>query len=445
MSFGLRLSLLLLIAGCAEGALLVAESDWMTVPAPQRTAIDQQHEKELSAARAELLSANAHLAAMPRAAAPLPKTTPPADPALAPSDPWGELLRDRERERGEERGRVEAATAELQRTDLAWRQLRVESADARLAVVISQRELVRGQAINRNMRGEDTYDTAPLRGQFSRAQQRWYAVAIRERAARDAYERASTDLASHKEAYAQVMRSLPMRAVEPDVTDDHDAKLALSGWSISRSDIRRRRGLRHFLDDAIAMQQLRRVTYLLRPIGRMPTVIAATPAPAKAPAPASAPAETPRTAAAPDRGSTPAPALAGKPPAPSNPAPDFEHPADRAARPAPAVLAAKPAVAKPERPAPPPNATAAATGKPPEPPHANQPALRPVERAAPQVNATAAVGKTETARTSQSTTATTKTEPPPAPASKPGPSRTPQTGVAKPVERPLSETDGHMR
>jgi hypothetical protein len=65
------------------------------------------------------------------------------------------------------------------------------------------------------------------------------------------------------------------------------------------------------------------------------------------------------------------------------------------------------------------------------------------------VNATAAVGKTETARTSQSTTATTKTEPPPAPAaapaSKPGPSRTPQTGVAKPVERPLSETDGHMR
>ena len=440
MSFGLRLSLLLLIAGCAEGALLVAESDWMTVPAAQRTAIDQQHEKELSAARAELLSANAHLAAMPRAPAPLPKQPPPADPALAPSDPWAELLRDRERERGEARSRVEVATAELQRTDLAWRQLRVESADARLAVVISQRELVRGQAINRNMRGEDTYDTAPLRGQYSRAQQRWYAMAGRERAARDAYERASTDLASFKEAYAQVMRGLPMRAVEPDVTDDHDAKLALSGWSISRSDIRRRRGLRHFLDDAIATPQLRRVTYLLRPIGRMPTALAATPAPAKAAAPASAPVETPRVTAAPDRGSPPAPAVAAKPPAPSNPAPDLEHPADRAARPAPAVLAAKPAVVKPERSAPP-NATAATTGKPPEPPHANQPALRPVERAAPPPNATATVGKSEPTPAP----ASAASAPTAAPAGKPSPSRTPQTGVAKPVERPLSETDGHMR
>ncbi|HEY6180374.1 MAG TPA: hypothetical protein VIX73_38290, partial [Kofleriaceae bacterium] len=283
MSFGLRLSLLLLIAGCAEGALFVEESDWMTVPAAQRTAIDQQHEKELTAARAELLSANASLAAMPRTPAPLPKATPPADPALASNDPWAEMLRDRERARGEARSRVEVATAELQRTDLAWRQLRVESADARLAVVISQRELVRGQAINRNMRGEDSYDTAPLRGQFSRAQQRWYAVAMRERAARNAYEHASTDLASDKEAYAQVMRGLPMRTIEPDVTDDHDAKLALSGWSVSRSDLRRRRSLRHFRDDAIATPQLRKLTYLLRPIGRMPS-----PPPGETPRPATA-------------------------------------------------------------------------------------------------------------------------------------------------------------
>src|SRR5689334_23162790 len=99
MSFGLRLWLLLLIAGCAETALLVPESDWMTVPAPQRAAIDQQHEKELAAARAELLVANANLAAMPRTPAALPKSTPPADPALAPDDPWAEMLRDRERAR----------------------------------------------------------------------------------------------------------------------------------------------------------------------------------------------------------------------------------------------------------------------------------------------------------------------------------------------------------
>ena len=104
-------------------------------------------------------------------------------------------------------------------------------------------------------------------------------------------------------------------------------------------------------------------------------------------------------------------------------------------------LAAKPAVVKPERSAPP-NATAATTGKPPEPPHANQPALRPVERAAPPPNATAAVGKSEPTPAPASAASAPTAAPP---ASKPSASRTPQTGVAKPVERPLSATDGHMR
>jgi hypothetical protein len=432
MPFGLRLWLVLLIAGCAESALLVPESDWNTVPLAQRAAIDQAHEKELAAARAEVAAASANLAAMPRTPPAPPRATAAPAENLAPGDPWAEVLRDRERARGEARGRVETAIAEVRRTDLAWRQLWVETAEARLAVVVSQRELVRGQAVNRNMRGEDTYDTAPLRGQFSRAQQRWYALANQARTSRDAFEHASADLASYKEAYAQLMRGLPMRVVEPDVTDDHDAKLTLTGWSISRSDIRRRRGLRHFLDDAIAMQQLRRTTYLLRPIGRMPTVVAAA-------APPSSLAQSAPSSAAPGapppQGETPRPAAA----------PALDHPADRAGAAPPTAVATSKAAA-PRRTAPKPTT-----------PSTPAPVEHPADRAAPQPTATAAaLGKPDAPRgATPAATASARAEPatapsPPAPAApgatKPIPSRSgSQTGVAKPIERPPSDADSHLR
>src|SRR5215813_11867117 len=78
MPLGLRLWLLLWIAGCAEQALLVPESDWQTVPPAQRAAIDRQYETELASARAELTAATASLAE-------LPKTPPPPPTAPKPS------------------------------------------------------------------------------------------------------------------------------------------------------------------------------------------------------------------------------------------------------------------------------------------------------------------------------------------------------------------------
>src|SRR5262245_55926628 len=118
MPFGLRLSLLLLIAGCAEGALVVPDSDWRTVPATQRESIDRRNDAELAPARTELDAATANLAAFQRAPAP-PRATPPRTPAAAPGDPdeLAKLARDLERARGEALGRVNAATDSKQRTD----------------------------------------------------------------------------------------------------------------------------------------------------------------------------------------------------------------------------------------------------------------------------------------------------------------------------------------
>jgi len=458
MLLGLRLSLLLLIAGCAEQALVVPDSDWRTVPTAQRDKLDRQYEGDLATARAELAAASANLAAFQRQ--PVTRGRPAQPPATRPDpdDVYAVVARDHEKARAEALGRVDAAIAELQRSDLAWRQLRVDAAGARIAVIISQRELTRGQAIDHNLPGTDTYDVAPLRGQFSRAQQQWYAIATKASAARDAFERASTSLASSKEAYAQLMRGGPMRLPELGADDDHTARLELTGWAVTRSDIRRRRGLRHFLDDAAdAKPQLRKVAMQL----------SRAPRPAAAPAPASAPRGNPPSADA--RSGAAAPAAdhpadragdrlsatavsAGKPapsPAPAPVAraaapPAVDHPADRAASPPPAATAANTAntakrPADAARPAPPlvpkdeharpttPPVTAVSTrppdgGKGPPPPRtparpaASTPTAAPAERS-----------------TSPAVAAPTAS-PRPAPAAAP-------TGVAKPVERPMPEAN----
>src|ERR1043165_3177539 len=114
MRFGLRLLYLLLIAGCAEQALIVADADWRTVPQTQRDKIDRQHETDLAAAQAELKAATASLAAFqqvpqpPHGASGHPNAAAPADP----SDLWATTARDHEKSRNDALGRVEAAMAE---------------------------------------------------------------------------------------------------------------------------------------------------------------------------------------------------------------------------------------------------------------------------------------------------------------------------------------------
>ncbi|MEO7729590.1 MAG: hypothetical protein ABIY55_01355, partial [Kofleriaceae bacterium] len=257
MLLRLHLSLLLLwIAGCASERLLVPEEDWQTVPTAQRTAVDRRHAADLAAARTELAAATTDLAAFRHAHPTL--AAPPLGPVVAPrpaaastGDGWDNAVRDHEQARRAAFTRVETDKATWLRTDLAWRELRADTASARLEMVICEREMVRARTIDRSLLGTDSYDSAPVRGQFSRAQQRWYGLSTKASQARNAFERASASLASSKEKYAQLMRNGPpqLRST-PTYADDRPTRLELTAWAVQRSDIRRRRGLRRFLDDA---------------------------------------------------------------------------------------------------------------------------------------------------------------------------------------------------
>jgi hypothetical protein len=347
MSPGLRLWLLpLLIAGCAHQFLVVPDSDWQKVPAPQRAAIDRQHEADLVSARAELKSASAVLADAQRApATPAGPTTAAAKPD-PDADPWAIAVYDHDQSRVAARTRVHDAVVAWQRTRLTWRQRQVEAAGARLDMVVCDRELTRARAIDHTLPGTDHYDSAPLQAQFSSAQKRWHAAATAARQARAAFERASTTLASAKEAYAQLMRNGPVHvAMSPPMDSDERPRLELTAWTITRTDIGRRKGLRHLLEAAAnAPPQLRKREFRLRPAPRTPasetprasTPVVAPPPGAGAPAADAAPSVKSPGAAEKRR---PAGATTSAAP-PTEKSWDFVEPAPRPARPARSVAPA---------------------------------------------------------------------------------------------------------
>jgi hypothetical protein len=310
MSLRLRLSLLpLLIAGCAGELMVVPDSDWQGVPATQRDAVDRQLVADLAAARAEQAAATTDLAtlkhAQPTLVAP-PRAAPATSPGPAGSgDEWTTDLHAQEQVRIAASAQVETAKAAWQRADVTWRQLRLDAATARIAVVVAQRELVRARTIDRNLPGSDTYDVAPLRGQFSQAQQRWYRISSNARQARAALEQASTTLTAAKEAYAYVMRNgeLPPPAPTSIASDDRPPPLQLTGGGIVRSDVHRRRGLRHFLG---APPQLRRGAIQLHTRRSAQAIsLGMTPMPAAAPTDGNPAVEAP-PGAAPPRAEVPA-------------------------------------------------------------------------------------------------------------------------------------------
>jgi hypothetical protein len=325
MLLRLCLSLLsLVVAACASEALVVPDSDWQKVPAADREAVDRQLAADLASARAELAAATTSLAELKRAPA-LPAAPPHAPtgeqpPATGDEPPPPVHVQDQASLRA--KAQVETAKAAWQRADLTWRQLRVDAANARLATIGYEREMFRAQAVDRNLPGTDHYDVAPLRGQFSHAQQRWHTAANAAAQAHTAFEQAGANLASAKEAYAQLIRGGPPPAASPTTaSDDHAPLIPLPGWAITRSDILRRRGLRHFLD-AGASPQLHAVAIQLS--AWRVVLPAATAGAAKPPAPdlttnGKPPAETPR-AAAPTTAANTTGKPTDRPPSPPGPA-----------------------------------------------------------------------------------------------------------------------------
>ncbi|HEX2688230.1 MAG TPA: hypothetical protein VHN14_16485 [Kofleriaceae bacterium] len=196
---------------------------------------------------------------------------------------------------------VESAKTAWQRADLTWRQLRIEAATERLAMLVCEREFVRARTIDHHMVGNDTYNIAPLRGQFSRAQQRWHNAATAARQAHEALDRASAALAAAKEVYATLMRGGPPTAPpDPPAGLTDRPPLLLTGWAVTRREIRHRRGVRTFLDEG-ATPQLRGVAIHLTAKRDAQAL-----GPAGAAPPAGAPAENGKPAGDAPRGNAPA-------------------------------------------------------------------------------------------------------------------------------------------
>jgi hypothetical protein len=209
-------------------------------------------------------------------------------------------------------------------------------------MVVREREVDRAKAIDHNMLGTDHYDIAPLRGQFSQAQKRWYAASATARKARGAFEHAAAILTSNKEAYAQLLRGGPLNTDAPAAdadTPEPRPQLTLTAWAVTRSDIRRRRGLRHYLDEvATAPAQLRKVNVKLR----VRTVPVAKPSPADATSASAHPADAAVATARPGTTPTALPAVAATATA---------KPADAAASTGKPAATTKPAVAAATKPA----------------------------------------------------------------------------------------------
>jgi hypothetical protein len=441
MSLGLRLSLLpLLIAGCASQLVTVPESDWQTVPAPQREAVDRQLAADVTAANTELTAAKAGLAAMQRsqpAPAAAPRTaprTPVAAKRAAGGDEWANTLHAQEQARIDAAAQVESAKAAWQRADLAWRQRRVDAAKARFAVLECERELVHAQTIEHNLPGTDTYDIAPLRGQFSQAQQRWYGVANKARQARAALEQASASLSTAKEAYAQVMRGGPRPAATQPSLAAAPPPLELPGWALPRSELRRRRGLRHFLD-AGTSPQLRGMAIQLKVTSRTPQAIALGMTPLEADSPTT---NGKPVIEAPQSNAPPAAAKPAATPPPSAPA--------VAAKPAATPPPSAPTVAAKPAATPPPSAPAVAA-KP-----ADGPLFPTSATAGPSVNpkpaAVAPASKPPAAAAKPADAPLFPTSAAAGPAVNPKPAAAPQPSAptaAKPAERPVSQTDTPKR
>ena len=335
MSLGLRFGPLLLLIACAHQPLVVPQSDWEKVPAAQRAAIDRKHEADMASAQNELKRASAGLADAQRAPAVSASAGTPATARPDPdADVWAIAVYDHAQSRAAARTRVVNAATAWQRARLTWRERQRDAATARVDMMVADRELTRARAVDRALPGTDHYDSAPLQGQFSTAQRRWYAAATAARVARVELERASTTLASAKEAYAQLMRNGPVHlAMQLPGDPDERPRLELTAWSVTRSDIGRRKGLRRLLDAAAnGAPQLRKRDFQLRPMPRAPA--SETP---RAAAPLVAPAPAPRA---------PSPTGATSSLAPAPKPWDFVEPAAPAARPAAArTVTAAPAVA----------------------------------------------------------------------------------------------------
>jgi hypothetical protein len=223
------LIVLVVVSGCAPGFMSVSTQDWQTVPAAQRTAIDGAYQAQLAQTTAELAAAKTQVVAMPR-------VSPAHKPiAVAPGDDWANAMRAYDHSEQDARTRIDTAALDVARLASRLRIERVALLTAKLAELRTVHELDRARAVDHNLLGDDTYDTAGYRGQLARAQTPRFAAEARTAAAQAALHRATAGLAAAKETYAALVRTGPLAPTSSD------SALRLTAWTSTEHDDRWRR------------------------------------------------------------------------------------------------------------------------------------------------------------------------------------------------------------
>jgi len=240
----MRLSILVvLFAGCTKSFLVVPDAQWVVVPPTQRATMEADHAAKLARLEQERAAASTALAEARRTA---PKPAIVSTAAPAPGDRWAAAIRELEHSKQAALIDISQATAIWQRARIAYYQSRLEVATTAMAVEHCAYEVERARAIDRNLLGSDTYDSAPYRAQLSEAQRRWYAADQRAATIRDELTAAASAVTQTKDVYAKLVRNGPLA---PTSADD---RLRLAGFHdeplrVKPAGIRARHATRHYL------------------------------------------------------------------------------------------------------------------------------------------------------------------------------------------------------
>jgi hypothetical protein len=191
-------------AGCS-GFVNVPGPSWNTVSVADRESIDRGDASAVASAQLEVHVASTALqAAQASVLAPRATTVDSADQQAALT-------------------RVARANDAERRARVAWCEARLDSATAHLASARANREFNRARAVDNATTGDDEYDVTPFRVQAGIAEIEYARREARTNEARTRLTWAVADVASQKEAYAQLMR-----AAVPINLADH---LHLETWS----------------------------------------------------------------------------------------------------------------------------------------------------------------------------------------------------------------------
>jgi hypothetical protein len=221
--------------GCATTDVrTVPDKDWRTVSSSERSRLDRATTAEVARAEHELALARDEVAQARRLPAALAVVRQAAS--------------ERDAAERDQLARVDAANAAWARASLAWREERLRAALVRLDLVKAEREAKRAEVIDAQLRGEDSYDVAAFRGQLAQLQERFAVASDCALRSRLQFVRASADLASQKEAYAQLVRG---RVTSPPAS----SRLELTGWAPTPAEGSRRRGLKIVSDSSVYLRR----------------------------------------------------------------------------------------------------------------------------------------------------------------------------------------------